>query len=71
MSYDYVRRMYGVDPIVGHRVRHTEMKGPRSFGVIARESPSQGHHVMVRFDGQKHASPCHPTALDYSPGDPA
>lgn len=66
-TYAYVRRYYGVDPVVGARVRHTEMTGPRSFGVIAREDPSQGHRVMVRFDGQKFASPCHPTSLDYAP----
>ena len=67
MAYDYIKRAYGVDPAVGARVRHTEMKGPRSYGTIAREAPSQGHHVMVRFDGQKFASPCHPTSLDYAP----
>jgi hypothetical protein len=67
MAYDYVKRTYGVNPVVGARVRHPEMKGPRSFGTIARENPSQGHHVMVRFDGQNFASPSHPTALDYAP----
>ena len=66
MAYDYVKRTYGVDPVVGARVRHTEMKGPRSFGTIAREG-SAGHHVMVTFDGHGHASPCHPTSLDYAP----
>jgi len=67
MAYEYVKRAYGVDPVVGARVRHTEMKGARSYGTIDREDPSQGHHVMVRFDGQNFASPCHPTALDYAP----
>ena len=23
----------------------------------------------MRFDGEKHTSPCHPTALDYTPSD--
>lgn len=63
-SYDYVRRAYGVDPVVGQRVRHTEMSR-NNTGTIAREKPSQGHYVQVRFDGQKHASPCHPRALEY------
>jgi hypothetical protein len=62
--YDYVRRSYGVDPVVGDRVRHIEIDRE---GTIARENPSQAHYVMVRLDGQKHASPCHPTALDYNP----
>lgn len=60
--YDYVRRAYGVNPAVGARVRHNEID---KWGTIARESPSQGHHVMVKMDGQNFASPCHPTALDY------
>jgi len=62
MKYDYVRRTYGVDPIVGQRVRHTEID---KFGTVARESASQAHYVMVKFDGQNFASPCHPTALEY------
>ncbi len=66
MSYDYVRRYYGVDPVVGQRVRHTEIN---KSGVIARESPSQAQYVMVKLDGQKLASPCHPTALDYAPAE--
>jgi hypothetical protein len=67
MSYDYVRRAYGVSPVVGRRVRHTELKGPGAFGVITRERKSSGHYVMVRFDGDRHPAPCHPTSLDYTP----
>ena len=63
MQYEYVRRAYGVEPIVGQRVTHTVT---RKSGVIAREDKSQGHYVQVRFDGQKHTLPCHPTELDYS-----
>jgi hypothetical protein len=62
--YDYVKRSYGVEPKVGARVRHTETG---QFGEIAPEGRSQQHYVMVRFDGRKHADPCHPTALDYNP----
>lgn len=62
--YDYVRRAYGVNPGVGQRVQHTVTKG---FGTIARENASQGHYVMVRFDGRGFSSPCHPTELDYQP----
>lgn len=61
-AYDYVRRTYGVDPKVGARVRHTET---HRYGVIARERPSLGHYVMVRFDGETRPAPCHPTALAY------
>lgn len=64
MSYDYVKRAYGVNPKVGQRVRHTEVD---KLGKITRERLSQAHYVMVRFDGEKHPSPCHPTALDYFP----
>jgi hypothetical protein len=66
--YDYVRRAYGVNPGVGQRVRHTVTK---KFGTVAKENPSQGHYVMVRFDGQSFSSPCHPTELDYQPKEAA
>jgi hypothetical protein len=62
MSYDYIKRTYQVMPRVGDRVRHTETD---KLGTIAREKPSAGHYVQVRFDGQKHSLPCHPTALEY------
>jgi len=63
MTYDYVRRTYNVDPQVGHWVTHTITK---KTGVIVREDKSAGHYVQVRFEGQKHAVPCHPTELQYS-----
>jgi hypothetical protein len=61
-TYDYVKRTYQVNPRVGGRVMHQVTK--RS-GTIAREKPSQGHYVMVKFDGRKFSSPRHPTELDY------
>jgi hypothetical protein len=60
--YDYIKRTYPVSPEVGSRVTHQVTK--RS-GTIARENVSQAHYVMVKFDGQKFSSPCHPTELDY------
>lgn len=62
MAYDYVKRMYGVDPVVGNAVTHT-VTG--KSGVITRESPGMANYVRVRFEGQKHSLPCHPTELDY------
>jgi len=62
MQYEYIRRTYDVAPVVGQRVTHAVT---RKSGVIAREDKSQGHYVKVRFDGQKHTLPCHPTELDY------
>lgn len=64
--YDYVRRNYRVEPIVGARVRHMEMRGPRAFGTIQPEDMSCSHYVQVRFDGGSEGS-CHPTVLDYAP----
>jgi hypothetical protein len=60
-NYDYVRSTYGVDPWPGQIVTHT-VTG--KAGKVAHAG-SVGHYVMVRFDGQKHASPCHPTELKY------
>jgi len=60
-DYRYIRSYYGVDPIVGARVT---VEGKP--GTIVREDPGQGNHLMVRFDGDKHAMPCHPTwEVDY------
>lgn len=67
MAYEYVRQAYGVDPVPGQRVRFTEGK-PR-FGMIASRR-AYDHYVWVRFDGEKHPSPCHPTSLDYSAVEP-
>lgn len=64
MSYSYVRTAYAVEPKVGARVQHLET---RKFGVIRPEARSASHYVQVCFDGQAHALPCHPTALDYAP----
>lgn len=64
MTYDYVKRTYSVSPEVGQRVTHQVTK---KSGEIRRENHSMSHYVMVRFDGQKHPSPCHPTELDYAP----
>lgn len=63
MSYDYVRQAYGVNPVVGERVRHHTRRAGKD-GTIARER-SPNHYVHVLFDGEKHALPCHPTEMDY------
>lgn len=60
--YEYVKRIYNVDPKVGQRVTHQVSK---KDGAIARENLSAAHYVQVRFDGQRFAVPCHPTELDY------
>lgn len=62
MAYDYIKRTYNVDPRVGAQVRHTVTDG---YGRITKENLSQGHYVMVRFEGQKFSLPCHPTELEY------
>lgn len=64
MSYLYIQRAYGHEPIVGNRVFHTVTK---QFGRITKERPSHGHYVMAQFEGCKHSDPCHPDELDYFP----
>lgn len=61
MAYEYVKKAYGVSPVVGNIVRHTEID--KQGVIVARKS--YNHYVYVRFEGSKHAVPCHPTALDY------
>jgi hypothetical protein len=68
VSYDYVKRAYGVDPRIGARVQHTVTK---RFGRIAREKASAAHYVNVIFDGLGFSKPCHPTELDYTPVEPS
>ncbi|MEC7798106.1 MAG: hypothetical protein VX755_12395 [Pseudomonadota bacterium] len=63
MAYEYVKRAYGVNPVPGARVQHTETK---KFGTIARVR-TDDNYVHVRFDGQGFHLPCHPKALDYDP----
>lgn len=65
MSYDYIKRTYRFQPKVGGRVQHTVTN---RIGTITRESKSAGHYVQVRFDGQAHASSCHPMELAYIGG---
>jgi hypothetical protein len=62
MAYEYVKRAYGVNPVVGHRVRH-HVAG-YGIGTICRESKSKYHRVMVKFDNGRRGS-CHPTEMDY------
>jgi hypothetical protein len=67
MSYDYIKRTYGVHPRVGARVQHTVT---HRCGTIRREDKGVGHYVQVCFDGDKASLPCHPTELDYNPQEP-
>ncbi len=67
MAYEYVKQHYGVDPVIGGRVR---LENTQREGVIARRR-TYDHHVWVTFDGQGFASPCHPKSLEYLPAEPA
>lgn len=64
MAYEYVRRIYGVDPKVGQRVS--------CDGLMGKIAPAEGdpQYVEVKFDGRDFTSPCHPTSLDYNPKQP-
>lgn len=61
-GYDYIKRAYGLEFSAGQRVRHIEID---KLGTVARCKESSGHYVQVRFDGKKHADPCHPQALEF------
>ncbi len=58
--YRYIREMYGLDFRPGERVALEITNKP---GTVAREDRSVSHYVQVRFDGQRHLSPCHPGSL--------
>jgi hypothetical protein len=55
MAYDYIRRVYGVDPKIGQCITHYG-----KMGVICRPGSNE-HYLNVRFDGQNHTSRVHPT----------
>lgn len=62
-AYPYIRHVYAVSPDPGCRVRH---QITNRQGVITRPR-GDPQYVSVRFDGDKHSLPCHPTELDYLP----
>jgi hypothetical protein len=66
VSFDYVRKTYGVPAKRGMRVRFTTKHSDR-FGTITRAT----HYVWVRFDGSRGELPVHPTDpyLTYSPAE--
>lgn len=61
VTYDYAKRTYGVNPVVGERIRHHV--GGKEGVIVGERSPN--HYVHVLFDGGKHPLPCHPTEMDY------
>ncbi len=66
MAYDYIRRTYGVEPVIGQRI--TVNGRP---GVIARPQ-GDPQYLRVRFDGAKFLMDAHPTwEVDYAPADSA
>lgn len=60
MAYEYIRKYYGVNPQVGQRVRVPDGK----IGII---QPVEGdpQYLDVRFNGQQHTVPVHPTDVEY------
>lgn len=59
--YAYVNRAYGVNAVPGHRAK---LEHDGREGEIARRQ-SYDQYVWVKFDGEKHPSPVHPTDLTY------
>lgn len=62
MNYEYIKRMYGVNPLINGRVKH-HVTG--RYGNIAPPSPEHGHYVQVIYDGDEDARNTHPTEIDY------
>lgn len=59
MSYEYINRAYGIQPIIGEPVRLKNYPP----GKVAPEDLGQAHYVMVRFEGWDHDAPIHPDDL--------
>ena len=61
-QYTYIADAYGVTFAPGDRVKLLEIGGE---GIVARENQSQGHYVMVKYGGLKHARPFHPRSIEH------
>lgn len=59
MAYRYIERVYGTTFKPGDRVVHT-VTG--KVGEV-RRAAGDPQYYSVRFDDQKHNSPCHPDEL--------
>lgn len=57
MSFDWIREHYRVPANRGGRVQYTGEAKPR-LGTITGAS---GGRLLIRLDGEKHATPFHPT----------
>lgn len=57
MSFDYIRKSYGVDVQADDRVEYTGASSPRRGTVTGAD----GAHLLIRLDGDLHARRYHPT----------
>lgn len=57
MSFDYIRRTYGVPAKRGGRVEYTGHYAPQG-GTIRS---ARNGYVMIQLDGRKFPTPFHPT----------
>lgn len=60
MSYEYIRKTYGVEFEVGQRV---QSKDGKYRGTVVSNTNRQEHYAYVRIDGRKHSDPFHPMDL--------
>jgi hypothetical protein len=65
LSYEYVKKAYGVPVEVGQRVTFNERGCARKEGVVVGKR-EYDHYVHVRFDGSDFDVPCHPLSLEYT-----
>jgi NTP pyrophosphatase (non-canonical NTP hydrolase) len=67
-DYQYIEDYYEITFNVGMFVTWSE-PGVRfgDIGVVEHHRGSDTHYVKVRFNGEKHAVPCHPRALEIIP----
>ena len=61
MSYEYIKRAYGMTYKPKMQVRHT-VTG--KVGEVRRSGNITGAYVAVRFKGLNYNRPCHPQELE-------
>lgn len=59
--YEYIQKAYCRSFNIGERVVH---EVTRLVGTVTKEDKTCSHYVMVKFDGRRFSSPCHPQELE-------
>ena len=61
MSFEYIRKAYGVPAKRGQRVRYTGDRGPNAIPREGMITSAAGAKLRIRMDGESYSGIYHPT----------